>query len=54
MPGLNFYGYAGKEYENPQFGFTPLGTANFIGWGNPFFNNTGCLVELGTCSGKPN
>ncbi|MFZ0494879.1 MAG: hypothetical protein WBE80_07445 [Methylocella sp.] len=53
MPGLDFYSYAGEEYESPKFGFTPLGTANFVGWGNPFFNNSGCEIELSTvCSGN--
>ncbi len=53
MPGLDFYSYAGEEYENPKFGFTPLGLNHFIGWGNPFFNNSGCEVELSTvCSGN--
>jgi len=53
MPGLDFYSYAGEEYENPKFGFTPLGTANFVGWGNPAFNNSGCQIELSTvCAGN--
>jgi hypothetical protein len=52
-PGLDIYGYAGEEYENPDFGFTPLGMANFIGLGNPAFNNSGCAIELSTaCSGN--
>ncbi|MGH6837246.1 MAG: hypothetical protein ACREDT_00290 [Methylocella sp.] len=53
MPGLDFYSYAGEEYENPKFGFTPLGTVHFVGWGSPFFNNSGCEIELSTiCSGN--
>jgi len=52
-PGLDLYAYAGEEYESPNFGFTPLGTSNFIGLGNPAFNNSGCAVELSTlCSGN--
>jgi hypothetical protein len=52
-PGLDFYTYAGEEYESPSFGYTKFGTANFIGYGNPFFNNSGCEVELSTvCSGN--
>ncbi|MGA7386027.1 MAG: hypothetical protein WBW81_15435 [Methylocella sp.] len=52
-PGLDLYAYAGEEYENPNFGFTPLGTNHFVGLGNPAFNNSGCAVELSTvCSGN--
>jgi len=52
-PGLDVYAYAGEEFENRNFGFTPLGTNNFIGLGNPEFNNSGCAVELSTlCSGN--
>jgi hypothetical protein len=50
-PGLDIYAYAGEEFESADFSYTPLGTANFIGLGNPEFNNTGCGVELSTvCS----
>jgi hypothetical protein len=53
MPGLDAYMYAGQESEKPVFGFTPFGTANLTGYGNPFFNNTGCNVELSTvCAGN--
>ncbi len=53
MPGLDFYTYAGQESQSPNFGFTPLGTARFVGWGNPFFNNLGCDIEFSTtCSGN--
>jgi hypothetical protein len=56
-PGLDIYAYAGEEYESPKFNFTPFAhTSTFsglIGWGNPFFNNAGCAVELSTvCSGN--
>ncbi|MDQ6702762.1 MAG: DUF2076 domain-containing protein [Pseudomonadota bacterium] len=52
-PGLDLYAYAGEEYESPNFGHTPLGTAKFVGLGNPAFNNSGCAVELSTvCSGN--
>jgi len=51
LPGLNFYAYAGEEYQNPSFGFTTLGANHFVGFGNPFFNNSGCEIELSTvCS----
>jgi hypothetical protein len=51
LPGLTVYSYAGQEYQNPSFGFTTLGTAHFVGFGNPFFNNSGCEIELSTvCS----
>ena len=51
--GLDIYAYAGEEYEHPDFGWTPFGTANFVGLGNPAFNNSGCAVELSTvCSGN--
>jgi hypothetical protein len=46
LPGLNFYAYAGGEKENPSFGFTPLGANHFVGFANPFFNNSGCEIEL--------
>lgn len=52
-PGLDLYAYAGEEFESANFGFTPLGTNNFVGLGNPAFNNSGCAVELSTvCSGN--
>jgi hypothetical protein len=52
-PGLDLYAYAGEEYESRNFGFTRLGTANFVGLGNPEFVNSGCAVELSTvCSGN--
>jgi hypothetical protein len=52
-PGLDVYSYAGEEFESPNFGFTPLGTAHFVGLGNPAFNNSGCEIELSTvCSGN--
>lgn len=52
-PGLDLYAYAGQEYESRNFGFTPLGTNNFVGLGNPAFVNSGCAVELSTlCSGN--
>jgi hypothetical protein len=44
-PGLDFYAYAGEEFESAAFSYTSLGTQNFIGLGNPEFNNTGCGVE---------
>jgi hypothetical protein len=51
IPGLDFYAYAGEEYQNPSFGFTTLGANHFVGFGNPFFNNSGCEIELSTvCS----
>ena len=51
VPGLNIYGYAGEEYQSPSFGFTPLGANHFVGFGNPFFNNSGCNIEASTvCS----
>ncbi len=52
-PGLDLYAYAGEEYESQNFGYTPLGTAHFVGLGNPEFVNSGCAVELSTaCSGN--
>jgi hypothetical protein len=56
-PGLDLYAYAGEEYESPKFNFTPFGVSSafngLIGWGNPFFNNSGCTIELSTvCSGN--
>jgi hypothetical protein len=51
-PGLDIYAYAGEEYESPNFGWTALGT-DFVGLGNPAFNNSGCAIELSTvCSGN--
>ncbi|HUI22075.1 MAG TPA: hypothetical protein VLZ74_13655 [Methylocella sp.] len=50
--GLDLYAYAGKETENANYGYAPLG-GGFIGIGNPGFTNTGCAVELSTaCSGN--
>ena len=52
-PGLDLDAYAGEEYESRNFGFTPQGTNNFVGLGNPVSNNSGCAVELSTlCSGN--
>jgi hypothetical protein len=60
MPGLDFYSYAGEEYEHPSYGFTPLafsgtsyGSTGLVGYGNPLYNNSGCEIELSTvCSGN--
>lgn len=53
MPGLDLYAYAGEEFQHAKYGFTPLGTNNFVGWGNPFFNNSGCQIEFSVvCSGN--
>jgi hypothetical protein len=46
LPGLNIYAYAGGEKENPSFSFTTLGANHDIGFGNPFYNNSGCEIEL--------
>ena len=40
-PGLDLYAYAGEEYESRNFGFTPLGTNNFVGLGNPVIQQFG-------------
>jgi hypothetical protein len=51
LPGLTIYAYAGQEQESASFGFTKLGTNPNVGFGNPFFNNSGCEIELSTvCS----
>ena len=60
MPGLDFYSYAGEEYEHPSYGFTPLafsgtsyGSTGLVGYGNPLYNNSGCDMRLSTvCSGN--
>jgi hypothetical protein len=46
IPGLDIYGYAGEEVQDRTFGFTPLGTNNSVGIGNPVFNNSGCGTEF--------
>jgi hypothetical protein len=56
-PGLDVYGYAGEEFESPNFGWSPFGhSATFLGFtglGNPSFDNAGCEVELSTiCAGN--
>ena len=47
FPGLNFYGYAGEEHQSPSLASHRLGRP-IIGFGNPFFNNSGCDIELST------
>jgi hypothetical protein len=58
-PGLDIYVYAGEEFESATFGWSPLGHSlatgfyGFTGYGNPFFNSSGCDIELNTtCSGN--
>jgi hypothetical protein len=55
MHGLDLYVYAGQEKESPAWGYTALGTNNFVGYGNPFYNNSGCEIEYAsptTCVGN--
>jgi hypothetical protein len=49
---LDVYGYFGEEHES-QTAFTdPTGTIN-NGYGNPNYNNTGCIIEGGSpCVGN--
>jgi hypothetical protein len=50
--GLDVYGYAGIEQVDARF-FTAADGAQF-GYGNPSFNNTGCLlVSAGSFAGGP-
>lgn len=47
---LDIYGYAGEEYVDAK-DFGVAGGVNY-GYGNALANNSGCLVEGGTCAGN--
>jgi hypothetical protein len=46
---IDLYGFAGEERDQRE----SLGNvgATLYGYGNPLLNNSGCLIEGGTCSG---
>jgi hypothetical protein len=48
FPELDFYGYAGEEFQGSHFGFSIPGAHAGLGWGNPAFVNTGCNIEFTT------
>jgi hypothetical protein len=42
---LDLYAYAGAEYAGRAADFDPI-TGKYVGYGSPFFKNSGCYVEL--------
>jgi hypothetical protein len=42
---LDLYAYAGAEYASRTTDFDPI-TGKYVGYGSPFFKNSGCYVEL--------
>jgi hypothetical protein len=42
---FDIYSYVGTEYAARTYGFDPIQN-DFVGYGSPTFNNTGCYVEV--------
>jgi hypothetical protein len=42
---LDLYSYAGAEYAGRTTDFDPI-SGKYVGYGSPFFKNTGCYTEL--------
>ncbi|HTW56693.1 MAG TPA: hypothetical protein VMD99_01040 [Terriglobales bacterium] len=49
-PKLDIYLNAGTEYAGRAWGLDPV-TGKYVGYGSPFFNNSGCYTEIGPASG---
>ncbi len=49
-PKMDIYLNAGAEYASRAASFDPI-TGKYVGYGSPFFNNTGCFAETGPGSG---
>ena len=50
MPKADVYFNAGAEYAGRAADYDPV-TKKYVGYGSPFFNNTGCYTETGPGSG---
>ncbi len=48
---LDFYAYAGIDKVFANYAFVG-GTQQYIGYGAPTANNSGCYIEGGTCTGQ--
>jgi hypothetical protein len=49
-PNLDVYLNAGAEYASRTADYDPI-SGKYVGYGSPFFNNTGCFTETGPSSG---
>ncbi len=49
-PKLDVYLNAGAEYASRSAGYDPI-TKKYVGYGSPYFNNTGCFTETGPGAG---
>ncbi len=49
-PKVDVYLNAGAEYAARSASYDPI-TGKYVGYGSPFFNNTGCFTETGPASG---
>ncbi len=49
-PKMDIYLNAGAEYASRAASFDPI-TGKYVGYGSPFFPNTGCFTETGPGSG---
>lgn len=49
-PKLDVYLNAGAEYASRAAGYDPI-TKKYVGYGSPYFNNTGCFTETGPGAG---
>jgi hypothetical protein len=49
-PKLDVYLNAGAEYASRTADYDPI-SGKYVGYGSPFFNNTGCFTETGPSSG---
>lgn len=51
VPALDLYGYIGTDQVSARsFNDTVKGVTTGYGYGNPLYNNTGCLIELSPAS----
>jgi hypothetical protein len=51
---LDVYSYAGAEYAGRAYDFDPSlnsGAGGYLGYGSPFFNNSGCYAETAPSGG---
>jgi hypothetical protein len=46
-PKLDIYLNAGAEYASRASDFDPLNAKPYVGYGSPFFSNSGCFTETG-------
>ncbi len=50
-PKVDVYFNAGAEYAGRAYDFDPI-SGKYVGYGSPFFSNTGCFTELAPVVGS--